>query len=50
LQTEFESVEDELNKMHKEEELKKQIAEKTRQEITRLRRGGLGDNDLSGNH
>jgi len=39
LQTEFESVEEELNKVYMEEELKKQVREKTRQEITKMRRG-----------
>ena len=39
LQTEFESVEEELNKVYLEEELKKEVREKTRQEITRIRRG-----------
>jgi circadian clock protein KaiC len=39
LQTEFESVEEELNKIYLEDELKKQVAEKTRQEIIKMRRG-----------
>ncbi|RCH54168.1 KaiC 1 [Mucilaginibacter hurinus] len=39
LQSEFESAEEELNKIYLEEELKKQITEKTREEITRRRRG-----------
>jgi circadian clock protein KaiC len=39
LQTEFESVEEELNKIYLQEELKKQVMEKTRQEITRIRKG-----------
>ena len=39
LQTEFESVEEELNKIHLQEELKKQVMDKTRQEITRIRKG-----------
>ena len=34
LQTEFESVEEELNKVYIEEELKKQVMEKTRSEMT----------------
>ena len=42
LQTEFESVEEELNKIYLQEELKKQISEKTRQEILKLRRGDAG--------
>jgi len=40
LQTEFESVEEELNKTYQEEELIKQVAEKTRDEMTHLRREG----------
>ncbi|RYE11832.1 MAG: KaiC 1, partial [Sphingobacteriaceae bacterium] len=36
LQSEFESVEEELNKVYVEEELIKEVAEKNRQEITRL--------------
>ncbi|MFD0767085.1 circadian clock protein KaiC [Mucilaginibacter lutimaris] len=39
LNSEFESVEEELNKVYMEEELKKQILEKNREEVTRLRRG-----------
>ena len=39
LQTEFESVEEELNKIYLQEELKKEVTEKTRQEITRIRKG-----------
>jgi circadian clock protein KaiC len=39
LQTEFESVEEELNKIYLQEQLKKQVTEKTRQEITRIRKG-----------
>jgi circadian clock protein KaiC len=38
LQTEFESVEEELNKIYLQEELKKEIIEKTRQEMTRIRK------------
>jgi circadian clock protein KaiC len=41
LQTQFESVEEELNKVYMEEALKKEVREKTRQEITRLRRGEI---------
>ncbi len=37
LQSEFESAEEELNKMYVEEELVKTAAEKTRQELTKLR-------------
>jgi len=40
LQIEFESAEEELNKIYQEEELVKQVATKTRQDITNLRRGG----------
>ncbi|WP_342633828.1 circadian clock protein KaiC [Mucilaginibacter celer] len=39
LQAEFESAEEELNKMYLEEELKQNILEKNRQEITNIRRG-----------
>ncbi len=42
LQTEFESIEEELNKTYQEEELAKQVAEKTRHEMTHLRREGKG--------
>ncbi|QEC80184.1 circadian clock protein KaiC [Mucilaginibacter ginsenosidivorax] len=42
LKAEFESVEDELNKIYLEEELKQQIIEKNREEITRMRRGTTG--------
>jgi len=42
LKAEFESVEDELNKIYLEEELKQQIIEKNRDEITRMRRGTTG--------
>jgi circadian clock protein KaiC len=38
LRTEFESVEEELNKIYQEEELIKQIADKTREEITQRRK------------
>jgi circadian clock protein KaiC len=41
LHAEFESVEDELNKIYLEEELKQQIIEKNREEITRIRRGDI---------
>jgi len=43
LQTEFESVEDELNKTYQEEELIKQVADKTRKEVTAMRRGSVDD-------
>ncbi len=39
LQNEFESIEEELNKVYVEEELIKEVAEKTRQEMTKLRGG-----------
>lgn len=39
LRTEFESVEEELNKVYHEEQLKKDIIERNRKEITRIRRG-----------
>ena len=38
LQTEFESVEEELNKIYLEEELKKEVMEKNRREVMALRR------------
>ncbi|MDB5022471.1 MAG: kaiC [Mucilaginibacter sp.] len=41
LQTEFESVEEELNKIYLQEALKKDVMEKTRQEITRIRKGEI---------
>ena len=45
LHTEFESVEEELNKVYLEEELKKQILEKSREEVTRLRRGDTDESN-----
>jgi circadian clock protein KaiC len=39
LNSEYESVEEELNKTYLEEELRKQILEKSREEITKIRRG-----------
>jgi circadian clock protein KaiC len=39
LNSEFESVEDELNKVYEEEELRKQVLEKNRLELIRIRRG-----------
>ena len=48
LQTEFESVEEELNKIYLQEELKKQVMEKTRQEITRIRKGESDTKSRSG--
>jgi circadian clock protein KaiC len=41
LQAEFESAEEELNKMYVEDELKQEIIEKNRQEITNIRRGSV---------
>jgi circadian clock protein KaiC len=43
LQTEFESVEEELNKVYIEEQLKDEVLEKTRSELTHLRRGSPGE-------
>jgi circadian clock protein KaiC len=43
LNSEFESVEEELNKVYMEEELKKQILETNREEVTRIRRGDTED-------
>ncbi|WP_426671514.1 circadian clock protein KaiC [Mucilaginibacter sp. McL0603] len=48
LHTEFESVEEELNKIYLQEELKKQVTEKTRQEITRIRKGESDAKSRSG--
>ncbi|MGZ4001282.1 MAG: circadian clock protein KaiC, partial [Mucilaginibacter sp.] len=42
LQTEFESTEEELNKIYLQEELKKQVVENSREEMLRLRRGDPG--------
>lgn len=39
LKTEFESTEEELNKIYIEEDLKKEIIEQTRQKVTDIRRG-----------
>lgn len=41
LQAEFESAEEELNKIYIEEELKQEIIENNRQEITNIRRGNV---------
>lgn len=41
LQAEFESTEEELNKIHLEEDLKLQILEKNRVDITNMRRGAI---------
>ncbi len=43
LQTEFESTEEELNTIYKEDELKKQIARNNREEMTRIRSGNQDD-------
>ena len=43
LQTEFESVEEELNKVYMEEELKKEILARNRNDMTNIRRGDDGD-------
>jgi circadian clock protein KaiC len=45
LNSEYESVEEELNKVYLEEELKKQILAKSREEITRIRKGEAAHND-----
>jgi circadian clock protein KaiC len=45
LNSEYESVEEELNKVYHEEELKKQILAKSREEVIRLRKGEVADND-----
>jgi circadian clock protein KaiC len=45
LNSEYESVEEELNKVYHEEELKKQILAKSREEVIRLRKGQVADND-----
>ncbi|RYZ98179.1 MAG: hypothetical protein EOP47_19950 [Sphingobacteriaceae bacterium] len=47
LQAEFESAEEELNKIYLEEELKNQIAAKTKEDITR-KRSGIEDDKQSG--
>lgn len=47
LQSEFESAEEELNKIYLQEEVKKQVSEKARQEMLRLRRGETGINNES---
>jgi len=48
LQSEFESAEEELNKIYIEEELVKQVSESNRQEMLKLRRGEQGLNDGKG--
>jgi circadian clock protein KaiC len=42
LQIEFESAEEELNKIHQQEELIKSVSNNTRKEITNIRRGEAG--------
>ncbi|MBD1367108.1 circadian clock protein KaiC [Mucilaginibacter sp. ZT4R22] len=48
LNSEYESVEEELNKVYLEDELKKEILEKNREEITRIRRGAEDTNKPAG--
>ena len=48
LNSEYESVEEELNKVYLEEELKKQILEKNREEITKIRRGEIASSNPTG--
>ena len=50
LQTEFESIEEELNKVYLEEELKSQIQEKNRLEMIDKRGRNKQSKDSSGNH
>ena len=45
LQTEFESVEEELNKVYMEEELRRAIIEKTRQDMIKMRREAETDKE-----
>jgi circadian clock protein KaiC len=45
MQTEFESVEEELNKIYLEEELRKEIMDRNRQEILQLRREAEAGNE-----
>jgi circadian clock protein KaiC len=44
LKTEFESTEEELNKIYIEEDLKKEVMEQTRQKVTDIRRGNSRPN------
>jgi len=46
LRTEFESTEEELNKIYTEEEIKKQVADETRQKMTDMRRKSHTGNPL----
>ena len=48
LQTEFESVEDELNKVYIEEELVKKVTEENRKELLRMRSEGHAGGDKTG--
>jgi len=48
LQMEFESAEEELNKIHQQEELVKNISLNTRKEIANMRKGGTEDNARGG--
>ncbi|MEO7213574.1 circadian clock protein KaiC [Mucilaginibacter sp.] len=48
LNSEYESVEEELNKVYLEDELKKQILETNREEITNIRRGGIAQAKTTG--
>jgi circadian clock protein KaiC len=50
LQMEFESAEEELNKMYQQEELVKKMTEETRDEITNRRRGAQADQEGDGKH
>ena len=50
LNTEFESVEEELNKVYQEEALRKDIMNKNRDDITRLRRGASGKSEAHNDH
>ena len=45
LQTEFESIEEELNKTYQDEELIRHMTEKTREDITHIRRGSVDGTD-----
>ncbi|WP_342645277.1 circadian clock protein KaiC [Mucilaginibacter sp. CSA2-8R] len=44
LKTEFESTEEELNKVYIEEEIKKEVMQQTREKMTELRRGNINVN------
>ena len=47
LRAEFESTEEELNKVFMEENIKKQVIESARQKITELRKGGSADKETN---